>query len=70
MKKDRRADTTVAISGKRREELSDAVVDFIIATRQQIKVSEIVHYLIDEYLEEGLKDMIEKEKAHNKEIGR
>ena len=61
MEKERRRDTTVAISGNRKELLNDAVIKFVIDTREQIKMSEIVHYLIDEYLDDGLNDMIQKE---------
>jgi hypothetical protein len=66
----RRNDTTVAISGKRKDDLNDSVVKFIIETRETIRMSEIVHYLIDEYLEEAIKDMIAKELQAKKEANR
>lgn len=52
-----RNDTTVAINGKRREALKDAAVEVTIATKEPTKVSAIVQYLIDHYLEEAVKDM-------------
>jgi hypothetical protein len=52
-----RSDTTVAINGERKKALQDAAVKVTIATQRPVKVSEIVHYLIDEYLQDAVKDM-------------
>ena len=57
----KRADTTVSISGKRKEQLNDAVVKLVLARKEPVKISEIVHHLIDNYLEEAIKDLKEKE---------
>jgi hypothetical protein len=55
-----RQDTTIAINGARKEKLKDAVVDITIATKEPIKASTIVQYLIDQYLDEAVKDLKEK----------
>jgi hypothetical protein len=52
-----RQDTTIAINGIRKEKLKDAVVDITVATREPIKASSIVQYLIDNYLDEAIKDL-------------
>lgn len=53
----KRNDTTVAINGDRKEHLQDAAVEITIATRKPVKPSEVVHYLIDNYLKDAVKDM-------------
>ncbi|QYJ87855.1 hypothetical protein K0I73_09440 [Shewanella mesophila] len=58
----KRNDTTVAINGDRKDALQDAAVDITIATRKPIKPSVIVHYLIDNYLKDAVKDLKHKEK--------
>ena len=62
----RRNDTTVAIAGERKERLNNAVVKLVMERKESVKLSEIVHFLIDEYLEEALKDMLAREKVINK----
>lgn len=52
-----RKDTTIAINGERREKLKDAVVDITIATKEPIKASKIVQHLLDNYLEDAVKDL-------------
>lgn len=52
-----RTDTSVAINGERKEKLQDAAVEITISTRQMIKVSQIVQHLIDNYLDEAVKDI-------------
>ena len=52
-----RQDTTIAINGQRKELLKDAVVEITIATKEPIKASTIVQYLIDNYLEDAKKDL-------------
>lgn len=58
-----RKDTTIAINGERKEMLQDAAVDITIATRETIKTSTIVQYLIDNYLSEAVKDLKNKRKG-------
>lgn len=58
----KRKDTTIAINGERKELLRDAVVEITIATRETIKTSTIVQYLIDNYLSEAIKDLKSKRK--------
>lgn len=58
----RRNDTTVAINGDRKTALQDAAVEITIATRKPVKPSMIVHYLIDNYLKDAVKDLKDKEK--------
>lgn len=58
----KRKDTTIAINGERKESLQDAAVEITIATRETIKTSTIVQYLIDNYLNEAVKDLKNKRK--------
>ncbi len=53
----KRKDTTIAINGERKEALQEAAVEITIATRETIKPSTIVQYLIDNYLDEATKDL-------------
>jgi len=57
MKKQKRADTTVAINGERNTRLQKAALDVSIAKQQIFKMSEVVQYLIDNYLEDAVKDL-------------
>ncbi|MEC8225070.1 hypothetical protein L3Q70_08330 [Pseudoalteromonas sp. CF6-2] len=58
----KRKDTTIAINGERKEALQEAAVEITIATRETIKPSTIVQYLIDNYLDEATKDLKGKRK--------
>ena len=58
----KRKDTTIAINGERKEALQEAAVEITIATRETIKPSTIVQYLIDNYLVEATKDLKGKRK--------
>ena len=58
----KRKDTTIAINGERKELLQDAAVEITIETRETIKTSTIVQYLIDNYLSEAIKDLKSKRK--------
>lgn len=58
----KRKDTTIAINGERKEALQEAAVEITIATRETIKPSTIVQYLIDNYLDEATKDLKGKSK--------
>ena len=58
----KRKDTTIAINGERKEALQEAAVEITIATRETIKPSTIVQYLIDNYLDEAVKDLKGKRK--------
>lgn len=60
--KSKRKDTTIAINAERREMLEKALIKVIIDTHQQLKMSELVHHLIDEYLEDGVNDIIQDRK--------
>ncbi|QTE84357.1 hypothetical protein [Shewanella algae] len=59
----KRSDTTVAINGDRKEALQDAAVEITIATRKPVKPSTVVHYLIDNYLKDAVKDLKAKRTA-------
>lgn len=59
----KRKDTTIAINKDRKELLQDAAVDITIETRETIKTSTIVQYLIDNYLSEAVKDLKNKRKG-------
>lgn len=63
----KRNDTTVAIAGRRKERLNDAVVKLVMARKESVKISEIVHFLIDTYLDEAVKDMLAEEKMRQRE---
>jgi hypothetical protein len=56
----RRNDTTVAINEERKILLQNAAVDITIATREPVKPSTIVQYLIDNYLKDAVKDLKHK----------
>ena len=53
----KRKDTTIAINGERKGLLQDAAVEITISTRETIKTSTIVQYLIDNYLKDAVKDL-------------
>lgn len=61
-----RNDTTIAINGERKGLLKDAVVKITIGTLEPIKSSALVHYLIDNYLDDAVNDIIEKKKKNKK----
>jgi len=63
---EKRKDTTVAISGKRKENLHDAVVKYVIKTRQTITPSKIVHHLVDCYLDDAMNDLIQEQLKEEK----
>lgn len=56
----KRQDTTIAINGERKDKLKDAVVEVTIATKEPIKQSAIVHYLIDNFLEDAVEELKSK----------
>ena len=58
----KRKDTTIAINGERKEALQEAAVEITIATRETIKPSTIVQYLIDNYLKEATRDLKSRRK--------
>lgn len=63
----RRNDTTVAIANERKERLNNAVVKLLMERKESVKLSEIVHFLIDEYLDEAVKDMLARERKINQD---
>ena len=62
----KRSDTTVAIAGKRKDRLNDAVVKLVMVRKESVRISEIVHYLIDNYLDEAVRDLVSEEKRNQK----
>lgn len=62
----KRSDTTVAIAGKRKEKLNDAIVKLVMVRKESVRMSEIVHYLIDTYLDDAVKDLVAEAK-HRKD---
>lgn len=57
-----RQDTTIAINAERKGKLKDAVVAITIATKEPVKTSTIVQYLIDNYLDDAIEDLINNTK--------
>lgn len=52
-----RTDTSIAISGERREKINGAIVEIVNVKRESVRMSEIVHYLIDNYLDEAVEQI-------------
>lgn len=57
MKKRSRTDTSVSINEERNKRLQKAALDVSIAKQEIFKMSEVVQYLIDNYLEDAVKDL-------------
>jgi hypothetical protein len=57
MSNKKRTDTTVAINGDRNIRLQKAAVDVTIANKEICKMSSIIQHLIDNYLDEAVKDL-------------
>ncbi|HEB1085085.1 TPA: hypothetical protein RY370_004732 [Escherichia albertii] len=67
MKKEtKRGDTTVRINENRKLELKRRVLEIGNKTGELLKPSEIVNYLIDNYLDDAVKDLISKEELKKK----
>lgn len=56
----KRLDTTVAINAKRNTTLTKGCLEIVKETEELIKTSDVVHYLIDNYLDKAIADIIEK----------
>ena len=52
--------TNQRINKERSEVLMDARLEIMITTRKEMKVSEIIGFLVDEYLDEAIKDLKKK----------
>lgn len=67
MKKEtKRGDTTVRINEDRKLELKRRVLEIGNKTGEILKPSEIVNHLIDNYLDEAVKDLISREELKKK----
>lgn len=64
LKMTKRGDTSVAINYERKSKLQDAAVDITIATRKEMRISTLVHHLIDNYLDDAKKDLKAKLKEN------
>lgn len=62
----KKTSTTVGIAGKRKDRLNDAVVKLVMARKESVTISEIVHYLIDSYLDEAVRDLISEARLKEK----
>ena len=63
MNKQKRADTTVAINGERNTRLQKAALEISISKQKIFKMSEVVQYLIDNYLDDAVKDLKSQSKG-------
>lgn len=52
-----RKDTTIGINKERKEKLQSAAVKITIATERTITTSAIVQYMIDNYINDAVKDL-------------
>ncbi|WFQ80604.1 hypothetical protein PXH59_05660 [Xenorhabdus sp. SF857] len=59
----KRADTTVRINEDRKLELKRKILEIGNKTGELLKQSELVSYLIDNYLDDAVKDIIAKKAA-------
>lgn len=57
-----RKDSTVAINGERKKILEEAAVEITADTRKTTKRSEIVMYLIDNYIQQAVKEIKKNKK--------
>lgn len=55
-----RRDTSVAVNETRKKKLERAAVDLTILTKKIVKISDLVNYMIDNYLEDAKKDLQHK----------
>ncbi|MCX8678376.1 hypothetical protein J3U22_02030 [Gilliamella sp. B2865] len=61
-KSNKRGDTTVRINEDRKLEIKRKILEIGNKTGEILKPSEIVSYLIDNYLDDAVKDIINKTK--------
>nr|AHY02135.1 repressor-like protein [Vibrio cholerae]AHY02136.1 repressor-like protein [Vibrio cholerae]AHY02137.1 repressor-like protein [Vibrio cholerae] len=57
---EKRGDTTVRINEQRKMRLQREAIKIGSATGELLKISDIVNYLIDQYTNEAVKDLIDK----------
>lgn len=57
MNSKRRGDTSVRVNETRKLKLERAAIDLSYETRKQIKMADIVNYLIDNYMKDAVKDI-------------
>lgn len=57
MNSKRRGDTSVRVNESRKLKLERAAIDLSYETRTQIKMADIVNYLIDNYMKDAVKDI-------------
>jgi hypothetical protein len=57
MNSKRRGDTSVRVNETRKLKLERAAIDLSYETRRQIKMADIVNYLIDNYMKDAVKDI-------------
>nr|WP_282550968.1 hypothetical protein [Providencia rettgeri] len=62
----KRADTTVRINEERKLELKRKILEIGNKTGELLKQSELVSYLIDNYLDDAVKDIISKNQSQKK----
>ena len=62
-----RTDTSIRINGDRKIKLERTAVDLTTLTKKIVKMSDVVNYMIDNYLQDAKKDMQAKS---NKESGK
>jgi len=55
-----RTDTSVRINEIRRMKLEKGAIEITVATNKITKISDVVNYLLDNYLQEAIKDMKSK----------
>jgi len=58
----KRGDTTVRVNEDRKLEIKRKILEIGNKTGEIMKPSEIVSYLIDNYLDEAVKDIVNKQK--------
>lgn len=62
----KRTDTTVRINEERKLELKRRILEIGNKTGELLKQSELVNYLIDNYLDDAVKDIISKNQSQKK----
>lgn len=58
----KRTDTTVRVNELRRIKLEKGAIEITVTTGQITKISDVVNYLLDNYLQDAIKDMKAKKK--------
>ena len=58
---------TVRISDANFDKAEEGAVDLTLIRRKPARVSEVVNYVLEKYLDEGLKDFISEEKERKRQ---